>query len=73
MGHEADPKRFGPRVLEGPDQGRTCDVGAQDIVVGSHVDRDLVRSDDRVSGRHAAIWAHEGGFELRDLGSRNGT
>ncbi len=60
-------------VLEGPDRGRACAIGDRDVVIGTHIDCDLVLGDDRVSGRHVAIRALDGRFVVRDLGSRNGT
>ncbi len=60
-------------VVDGPDRGRTCSIGDREAVVGSHIDCDLTLTDERVSGRHLGIAAHEGWFVVRDLGSRNGT
>ncbi len=61
-------------VVDGPGKpGRDVEVTETGVVVGSHVDCDLMLADDRVSGRHAAILAHDGRFVVRDLGSRNGT
>ncbi len=60
-------------VIDGPDRGRACQIADRDAVLGSHIDCDVVLSDDRVSGRHVSIRAADGRFVVKDLGSRNGT
>jgi DNA-binding NtrC family response regulator len=60
-------------VIDGPDRGRACRLGATPVVIGTAADADLVLSDDRVSGRHVSIAVDGGGFVARDLGSTNGT
>jgi DNA-binding NtrC family response regulator len=60
-------------VIDGPDRGRACRLGATPVVIGTGADVDLVLSDDRVSGRHVSIAVDGGGFVARDLGSTNGT
>lgn len=61
-------------VIEGPDMGRALRVeGAHPFVVGTDEGCDLRLTDDRVSGRHLSIERVEGGYLVRDLGSRNGT
>ena len=52
--------------------GRIFSVGPEGISLGRG-DGDVVLSDPSVSRRHAEIRPVEGGFELRDLGSSNGT
>ncbi len=45
-----------------------------DIVdIGREVGNDLVLTDKRISRKHAVVAYREGGFEVKDLGSRNGT
>lgn len=43
------------------------------ITVGRSSDNQIVVSDDRVSRRHAEFFHSNGGWVVRDLGSRNGT
>jgi len=78
---EAFPSRTGaPRsavcqlvVIEGPDMGRALRVEGDEVLVGTDEACDLRLTDDRVSARHLAVRRGEGGYEVRDLGSRNGT
>jgi DNA-binding NtrC family response regulator len=60
-------------VIEGPDMGRAASLRGGSITVGSDPGCDLLLSDPRVSRRHLEITATAGGFEVRDLGSKNGT
>ena len=60
-------------VVDGPDRGRACRLGAAEVTVGTAAACDLVLSDDRVSARHVAVRAVESRFAVRDLGSTNGT
>jgi DNA-binding NtrC family response regulator len=60
-------------VVDGPDRGRACRLGDDEIVVGTGAGVDLALSDDRVSARHVAIAGDGGRFVARDLGSTNGT
>lgn len=60
-------------VTEGPDRGRRCEVGQDEVVIGSHIDCVLVLADEAVSGRHLAVRTEGGSIVVRDLGSRNGT
>jgi DNA-binding NtrC family response regulator len=43
------------------------------LTIGSAADNDLVLDDPHVSGKHALLAPVDGGFELRDLGSTNGS
>jgi len=60
-------------VIDGPDRGRACRVVDGEAVIGSHIDCDLVLSDERVSGKHVSIRVADGRYIIMDLGSRNGT
>jgi len=60
-------------VVDGPDRGRACRLGADEATVGTDSGCALVLSDDRVSARHVAVTAAEARFTVRDLGSTNGT
>lgn len=57
--------------------GRWTDVlklqADQSVIVGRASDNQVVVRDERVSRQHAEIAASKGGWEVRDLGSRNGT
>jgi len=43
------------------------------VAIGSHPSNDVVLDDTTVSRRHATITRKEGGYQLADLGSTNGT
>ena len=60
-------------VIDGPDRGRACRLGATAAVIGTAADAALVLSDERVSARHAEVTVVDGRFAVRDLGSTNGT
>ncbi len=56
--------------------GRWTDVlclQRQPIIVGRSSDNQIVVHDERVSRQHAAVEPLSGGWQVRDLGSRNGT
>ena len=56
---------------EGPLSGRRIEVDAE-LVLGRE-DASLTIEDDELSRRHAVIRPREGGIEIEDLGSTNGT
>jgi pSer/pThr/pTyr-binding forkhead associated (FHA) protein len=56
---------------EGPLAGRRVEVDTE-LVVGRE-DAGLTIDDDQISRRHAVIRSGDGGVEIEDLGSRNGT
>jgi DNA-binding NtrC family response regulator len=61
-------------VIEGDDMGRAVTLEDREVVVGSGEGADLLLRDERVSRRHLSVQAlPDGGFQVRDLGSRNGT
>ena len=60
-------------VTDGPDRGRSYEVGEDEATIGSHIDCVVVLADDAVSGRHAAVRVEGEQVIVRDLGSRNGT
>jgi DNA-binding NtrC family response regulator len=60
-------------VLYGPDRGLTVPLPAVGLVVGASDACDVVLKDPAVSARHAAIRRVGTGFEVRDMGSKNGT
>jgi len=58
-------------VRSGPLEGTRLEVD-REVTLGRE-DADLVLDDAEVSRRHAAVRPAEGGVEVEDLGSRNGT
>jgi len=55
-------------------QGRTIKVDAEPISIGRHPDNALCLHDEKLSRFHCVVEPDgDGGFRLRDLGSRNGT
>ena len=60
-------------VLYGPDRGFAVTLPAVGLVVGAGDACDVVLKDPAVSARHASIRRVQTGFEVRDLGSKNGT
>jgi DNA-binding NtrC family response regulator len=60
-------------VEGGPDAGRTLDVAAAEISIGTAKANDLVLADTSVSRHHVAIAPAPRGPMIRDLGSTNGT
>ncbi len=63
-------------VLHAPSKrllGARLILGPRDATLGRDADCDLALEVSDVSRRHARVEAGEGGYELRDLGSTNGT
>ncbi|HTM20563.1 MAG TPA: sigma 54-interacting transcriptional regulator [Kofleriaceae bacterium] len=61
------------RVLGGPDAGLEVALPPIGVVIGADPSVDVVLSDPAVSSRHCTVTPGGDGFEVRDLGSRNGT
>jgi DNA-binding NtrC family response regulator len=61
------------RVIFGPDAGVEASVPAGGVVVGAEQGADVVLADPAVSRRHCSVRPTPAGFEVADLGSRNGT
>ena len=59
-------------VVEGPDSGRSVELGEQAVTIGSDEDCALRLSDagEQVGGRHARVWLREGRFMLHHLDRR---
>ena len=66
-------RRYRLTVVEGPDKGQTHTFEARKITLGSSPDNAIALEDPAVSRVHACIEVQEGGYILRDLGSKNGT
>lgn len=60
-------------VVSGPLQGREFVVAKACFTIGSDPNNDLVLEDTTVSRRHSEIQMLPEGFQIRDLGSTNGT
>src|SRR5437762_13930944 len=61
-------------ALSGDDAGKTFVLDRKEMLIGRAVDAQIRLSTVQVSRRHALIVpTAQGGFLLRDLGSRNGT
>jgi DNA-binding NtrC family response regulator len=61
------------RVIHGPDVGTEVGIPPVGVVVGADPASDFVLDDPAVSRRHCSIVPSGDGFEVKDLGSRNGT
>ncbi len=74
--HPAEPshKEYGRLVVTGgPLRGTTFALGTGNTTIGRAAENRLVVADQAISNHHAIIEPHEGGHQLRDLGSRSGT
>ena len=61
------------RVVDGPDRGLEIDLPAAGVVIGTEKTCDVVVKDAFVSRRHCSVAPVANGFQITDLGSRNGT
>jgi DNA-binding NtrC family response regulator len=61
------------RVLAGPAAGAEIDVPPIGVVIGADPGCDVVLDDPSVSGRHCTVRPTPTGFDVTDLGSKNGT
>ena len=64
---------FALSVVEGPGAGASLRARVSEIFVGSAPGNDLVLTDPTVSRHHFSVRATPQGFQVRDLGSSNGT
>jgi len=64
---------FSLTVIEGPDLGKSLRATTSEVSVGTAEGNDLVLTDPTISRHHFSITATPEGFQLRDLGSSNGT
>lgn len=69
----AQKKACRVRVLTGDIVGAEIALPAVGVVIGADAACDIVLVDDAVSRRHASVVPVDGGFEVSDLASRNGT
>jgi DNA-binding NtrC family response regulator len=61
------------RIVHGPDAGLDVRLPGAGVVVGADTGCDVALRDPAVSARHVAIAPVPDGFDVEDLGSRNGT
>ncbi|HLL25022.1 MAG TPA: sigma 54-interacting transcriptional regulator [Kofleriaceae bacterium] len=66
-------RTFRLRVVSGPDQGKAHVLDEGTTMVGTHVDNDVVLTDNTVSRHHLEIRVRRDGIEIRDLETTNGT
>ncbi len=66
-------QRYRLSVTEGADEGFSGAFDARKVVLGSSPESDLALNDPAVSRAHAVIEVDESGYQLKDLGSKNGT
>jgi diguanylate cyclase (GGDEF)-like protein len=59
-------------VLIGADVGAAFTLGSTTLI-GRNPNAQIIVADDGISRDHARIWAHDGRYEVEDLGSTNGT
>jgi len=60
-------------VRRGPNEGSRYLLEAEETSAGRHPDSDIFLDDITVSRRHATIGRVDAGYEIRDVGSLNGT
>ena len=60
-------------ILSGPSSGRTLPLSPDGLSMGRNAGNDLQIPDPSVSRHHCVVKPVDGGFLLRDLGSRKGT
>ncbi len=60
-------------VLQGADQGRQFELGAEVVTIGRHSANPIHLHDTQVSRKHLEIQPFSQGFRVVDLGSGNGT
>jgi len=61
------------RIVDGPDRGLEIDLPPIGVVIGSERTCDVVLTDAWVSRRHCSVSPTTQGFQITDLGSKNGT
>jgi len=70
---EVQVQRFRVEVVSGPNRGQIGAAEGTELSIGTAPGNHLVVTDPTVSRHHAVITATPNGFQLRDLGSTNGT
>ena len=70
---EVHVQRFRVEVVSGPNRGQIGAADGTELAIGTAPGNHLVVTDPTVSRHHAVITATANGFQIRDLGSTNGT
>jgi DNA-binding NtrC family response regulator len=70
---EVQVQRFRVEVVSGPNRGQVGAAEGTELAIGTAPGNHLVVTDPTVSRHHAVITATSNGFQVRDLGSTNGT
>ena len=70
---EVQVQRFRVEVVSGPNRGQIGAAEGTELAIGTAPGNHLVVTDPTVSRHHAVITATTNGFQVRDLGSTNGT
>ncbi|MBM4361758.1 MAG: sigma 54-dependent Fis family transcriptional regulator [Deltaproteobacteria bacterium] len=70
---ELSEDRFQLTVVSGPDRGAVLERVAGRVTVGTAATNDLCLRDPAASRQHLEFFARDGGYFVRDLGSRSGT
>ncbi len=60
-------------ILNGPQQGRELMVNKDLFTIGAGAHNDLILEDSTISKRHCEIALNTDGYQIRDIGSTNGT
>ncbi len=70
---EVQVQRFRVEVVSGPNRGQVGAAEGTELSIGTAPGNHLVVTDPTVSRHHAVVTATPNGFQVRDLGSTNGT
>jgi len=70
---EVQVQRFRVEVVSGPNRGQVGAAEGTELSIGTAPGNHLVVTDPTVSRHHAVITATSNGFQIRDIGSTNGT
>ena len=70
---EVQVQRFRVEVVSGPNRGQVGAAEGTELAIGTAPGNHLVVTDPTVSRHHLVITATTNGFQVRDLGSTNGT
>lgn len=67
------PNNYQLTIRKGPQEGQSYSLVATMVTIGRDPMADIVITDPEVSRQHARLTRTEGGYEIQDLGSTNGT
>ena len=60
-------------IIQGPDQGLRVEITAEPVTIGRDRANSIQLNDQEISRHHAELSSENGGFQIADLGSSNGT